>query len=74
MSEFFPAALFKFSFTPKERKIVPFVARGMSHKEIADAAKISVHTLRVHLDNIRRKCGNLRSRSELVSFLAKHFC
>jgi DNA-binding NarL/FixJ family response regulator len=62
------------TFTAKESLIVPLLAQGLPQKVIADKTGISIHTLRVHLDNIRRKCGNLSSAAECTAFLAKYFC
>jgi DNA-binding NarL/FixJ family response regulator len=51
--------------TQREREILELVADGDTDQDIADALKISVHTVHSHLDRIRQKTGRHR-RGELA--------
>lgn len=55
--------------TETEQRMAAFAAQGMSNKEIAAAAFVSVHTVEVHLSSVYRKLG-LRSRTELAALIA----
>lgn len=61
-----------FGLTPKEMQIAPLIARGKSHKLIAERIKISRHTVEVHLKNIRRKIGT-DTTPEAGYFLSHYF-
>ncbi len=54
---------------PRERQVLELLAKGLYDKEIADALKIGVGTVRTHIRRIYRKL-HVRSRTEVV---AKHF-
>ncbi len=47
----------KSSLTPKEKKVLIMLIRGLSNKQIAGALKMSPGTVNSHLDNIYRKFG-----------------
>jgi DNA-binding CsgD family transcriptional regulator len=47
--------------------VLALVASGERDREIADRLSASVHTVRAHLDHIRRKTGH-RRRAELTRF------
>lgn len=46
-----------FNFTPQESRVATFIANGTDMKEIAAQMKISIHTIRVYISNIRQKTG-----------------
>ncbi|HVM49649.1 MAG TPA: response regulator transcription factor [Candidatus Acidoferrum sp.] len=58
-----PADAEQSNLTQREEEILGYVIKGFSNKEIADALKISVETIRVHLKNIYEKL-HVRSRTE----------
>ena len=59
----------QYSLTRKEHQIVKtLVTQGLSNDDLADALKISVNTVKVHLRNIFRKVG-VESKSALASKL-----
>jgi DNA-binding CsgD family transcriptional regulator len=43
--------------TPREKKALAYLAKGLANKEIAAAMKIGTGTVNTHLDNIYRKLG-----------------
>jgi DNA-binding NarL/FixJ family response regulator len=43
--------------TPREKRALAYLAKGLANKEIAEAMKISAGTVNTHLDNIYRKLG-----------------
>ena len=51
----------------REREVLALVASGERDRDIADRLSVSVHTIRAHLDHIRRKTGH-RRRAELTRF------
>ncbi len=53
------------SLTPREREVLTFVITGCRNKEIADQAKLSEMTVKVHRSQIMRKMG-AKSLVELV--------
>lgn len=57
-----------YGLTPRETEIVLHLARGLSFKEIAAEAMISIHTVRDHVKAIYDKAG-VNSRGELVATL-----
>lgn len=59
-------------FTPRETDLLPLIAVALPRKVMADRLKISVHTLDVHLENIRRKCGK-STTAETSAFLARWY-
>ena len=52
--------------TPREREIVPLVARGLTNREIAQELVISEGTARIHVERVLGKLG-LRSRTQLAA-------
>jgi DNA-binding CsgD family transcriptional regulator len=52
--------------TDTEQRMAALAAQGLSNKEIAAAAFVSVHTVEIHLSSVYRKLG-LRSRTELAA-------
>jgi DNA-binding NarL/FixJ family response regulator len=53
--------------TLREQEILAQVASGNTDREIARALHIAVHTVRAHLDNIRKKTGQ-RRRPDLTRY------
>jgi two-component system, NarL family, nitrate/nitrite response regulator NarL len=51
--------------TPKERAVAGLVARGLRNQEIAEELRVSVGTVKVHLNSIFQKL-NISSRTELA--------
>ena len=51
--------------TVKEKTVLSLVSSGLTTKEIADALKISHHTVESHRKNLLRKCG-AKNSAELV--------
>lgn len=52
--------------TPRQQEIASFLSRtGFSYKQVADKLKISVGTMRKHVENVYRKFG-VHSRAELM--------
>ena len=49
--------------SPRERKILELLAKGLSNKEIANRLGLTDGTVRWHLENIYRKF-HVRSRTE----------
>lgn len=58
----------KFELTPRELDVVEIALTGASNKILVDQLKISLPTLRTHLQNIYTKVG-VHSNSELISKL-----
>jgi DNA-binding NarL/FixJ family response regulator len=52
----------------REQEIAEFVARGMTNKEIAEAAYVSINTVKTHLRRIYQRLS-ISSRRELVRHL-----
>ncbi|MFC1462059.1 PAS domain S-box protein [Verrucomicrobiota bacterium] len=57
------------SLTPKETEISNLVRGGMSTKEVADFLHISLRTVETHRNNIRRKLGLAKKRTNLTTYL-----
>lgn len=57
--------------TPRERRIVRLLSRGMTDKEIAAELFVGVRTVQYDLSSVRRKTG-LASRSELSRWAVIH--
>jgi len=55
----------------REKEVLPFIARGMTNKQIATELVISELTVRNHISRILEKLG-LSSRSEAAAFAAQH--
>ena len=56
------------SLTPTERGILAYYADGLEIAEVAEAAFISIHTVRKHNANMYQKLG-VGSRDELMLYL-----
>ena len=50
--------------TPREKEVIPLLARGLLIKEIADELGISLNTAKLHSCNIYRKLG-VNNKTEL---------
>jgi DNA-binding CsgD family transcriptional regulator len=46
-----------FVLTPREKQCVKMTAMGLTEKEIASRMGVSPNTIRVHIENLKRKCG-----------------
>lgn len=57
--------------TPRERRILRLLSRGMTDKEIATELFVGVRTVQYDLSSVRRKTG-LASRSELSRWAVIH--
>jgi DNA-binding CsgD family transcriptional regulator len=57
--------------TQREIEVVRLAAAGKANKEIADALRISYHTVVNHLKSIYRKAG-VHSRAALATYAAHH--
>ena len=55
--------------TSREREVLPWVAEGKTHKEVATALKLSVYTVEAHR---RRILVDQHSTGELVRFAVRH--
>jgi DNA-binding NarL/FixJ family response regulator len=53
--------------TNREQEIVPFVAQGLTNKEISSRLGLSEHTVKNHLFRIYEKLG-ISSRVELILY------
>jgi len=51
--------------SPRELKVLHFVIKGYSNKEISDKMNISVNTVKAHINNIYRKLS-VKNRSEAI--------
>lgn len=58
----------KFELTPRELDVIEIALTGASNKILVDQLKISLPTLRTHLQNIYTKVG-VHSNSELISIV-----
>ena len=56
--------------TKKELEIIQFIAQGLTNKEIAEKAFLSIHTIQTHRKNIFKKL-NINNTSELLMFAVK---
>ncbi len=54
------------SLTPRELDVVQMVLTGLANREIAESLKISVNTVRMHLQNIFAKLG-IKRRGQLLA-------
>jgi len=54
-------------FTPREKQVLSLVAEGCTQDEICERLGLSYHTLKTHLDNIRRKTG-INRHAKLVHY------
>jgi DNA-binding CsgD family transcriptional regulator len=56
--------------TPRERACLVLTGRGQSEKEVAQQLDISPNTVRVHIENIKRKLGaSNKSHALILSLL-----
>jgi len=58
-------SLNEYAFSNKEQEIVERVIRGKSNKQIAEEMDISINTVRVHINNIYKKC-DVSNRTEFL--------
>lgn len=58
------------SLSPRQLEICSMIRNGMPNKEIADMLGVSVRTVEVHRNNIRKKLGLSGKNINLYSFLA----
>ena len=58
----------EFLLTQREEAIVSLVAEGMKNREIAEALKLSEHTVKNHLFRVFEKLG-ISNRAELILYL-----
>ena len=58
----------RYGITPREAQIAKHLARGQSNSEVALALRISVHTVRRHVEHILMRLG-VRRRTEVASKL-----
>jgi non-specific serine/threonine protein kinase len=56
-------------FTPREREVLGYLARGLSNRQIADALVVTVRTAEKHVDNVIGKLG-LASRAQVAVWAA----
>jgi two-component system nitrate/nitrite response regulator NarL len=61
----------RFGLTARESEILPMLAQGYSHREIATALSISVQTIKHHCSHIHDKFGT-SNRVELALFAIHH--
>lgn len=66
-----PLAQKDFGFTPRENDCARLAARGWSYKKICLELKLSPHTVKTYLANVRRKCA-VPSATELVFCLSQY--
>lgn len=59
-------SMFRELLSPRELQVLQLVERGMTNRQIGDDMKISVNTVKRHLDNLFCKL-NVNSRTQLVS-------
>ena len=57
--------------TPRETQVLRHVAMGLANKEIADALKISVETVKEHVQNLLRKIS-LNDRTQAAVWAIRH--
>jgi DNA-binding NarL/FixJ family response regulator len=46
-----------FSFSPQEKKVAYYIARGVPLKDISSQMQISINTVKVYISGIRQKTG-----------------
>ncbi len=56
--------------TEREKEVLGFIGDGKTNQEIANAMRLSVHTVQSHRSNIMKKLG-LHNRAQLVTFAAR---
>jgi len=56
--------------TEREKEVLGFIGDGKMNQEIADAMRMSVHTVQSHRSNIMKKLG-LHNRAQLVTYAAR---
>jgi len=56
------------SLTARELEIASFTARGFAEKEIASELSISPHTVRVHIENIKRRLA-AKNKTHAIAIL-----
>lgn len=58
-------------FSPREREVITWLARGGSNKEIARALNMAESTVKIHVQGILRKL-NLSSRVQVAVYAVEH--
>ncbi len=56
--------------TEREQEVLAFIGDGKTNQEIADAIRLSVHTVQSHRSNIMKKL-DLHNRAQLVTYAAR---
>ncbi|MEP0728983.1 MAG: helix-turn-helix transcriptional regulator, partial [Parasphingorhabdus sp.] len=59
------------SLTPTEKRVLQFLAQGLTSKEIADHLSISARTVQAHRRNMTEKL-NLRGANRLMEFAVRN--
>jgi DNA-binding CsgD family transcriptional regulator len=54
--------------TPRELEIASLSARGMGEKDIANRLSISPYTVRIHVENIKRRLG-AKNKTHAIAIL-----
>lgn len=57
--------------TEAEEKVVEFLSRGLSEKEIGAILKMKPSTVNSHTSNIRKKLGLNKNTEVILSYIAK---
>ena len=57
------------SLTPTEVRVATMIKNGLTSQEIADKLYISLHTVKTHRRNIRKKLNVKNSRINLATYL-----
>jgi two-component system nitrate/nitrite response regulator NarL len=65
------AAADSVEFSPREREVIIWLARGGSNKEIARALNMAESTVKIHVQGILRKL-NLSSRVQAAVYAVEH--
>ena len=58
----------KYKLTPTEQQILLLLISGLSSKEIAVSLSVSVHTIKTHRKNIRKKLGVTNQQVNIVDY------
>lgn len=58
------------NFTPAEIRVADFVRKGKRNKEIAEILNVSSRTVAFHRENIRKKLGIKKNKTNLASYLS----
>lgn len=60
----------KYQLTPSQQQVVLLMMSGLSSKEIAEALHVSIHTIKTHRKNIRKKMGVTNQRTNIVELFS----